>query len=217
VPGHGYNTWVGDAVNIGWKIAAVEQGWASPDLLATYEPERRGVVEQTVETAVRNMQSLPTDLQNDAAAILAAKTVEFQSLGLVLGYTYAGSPVVQPGNARSEVDTETFVPTSDPGARLPHTWLPDGSSLFDQLGRSLTLVGPVHVFPDEVAELVRDAYALRIPLTLVEPPDTYPWHDEFLLVRPAHRRARRQVLRDIDLAHVTGRGRLSPSRGRTPV
>jgi 2-polyprenyl-6-methoxyphenol hydroxylase-like FAD-dependent oxidoreductase len=49
--GHGFNTCVGDAVNIAWKIAAVEQGWASPELLDSYEPERRGVVEQTVASA----------------------------------------------------------------------------------------------------------------------------------------------------------------------
>ena len=35
--GHGFNTSVGDAVNISWKIAAVENGWAPPELLASYE------------------------------------------------------------------------------------------------------------------------------------------------------------------------------------
>src|SRR6202044_1253943 len=95
--GHGFNTSVGDAVNIAWKIAAVEQGWASPDLLASYEPERRGVVEQTVASAAANMRSLSRDLPCDEQAIQAAKRSEFHSLGLVLGYSYAGSPVIQPG------------------------------------------------------------------------------------------------------------------------
>ncbi len=39
--GHGFNTSVGDAVNIAWKIAAVEHGWAPPELLAGYKPELR--------------------------------------------------------------------------------------------------------------------------------------------------------------------------------
>ena len=195
-----------------------EQGWASPALLSSYEPERRSVVEQTVATAMHNMRALPTDLQDDAEAILAAKTVEFHSLGLVLGYTYTGSPVVQPGNPPTDVDTVTFVPTTDPGARLPHSWLPDGSSLFDQLGRALTLIGPARAFPDEVAELVRDADTLGITLTLVEAPDTYPWHDEFLLVRPdQHIAWRADTPHDIDLAHVTGRAPLNPLPGRTPA
>ena len=60
--GHGFNTSVGDAVNVAWKIAAVEQGWAPASLLASYEPERRGVVEQTVASAAANMRSLARDL-----------------------------------------------------------------------------------------------------------------------------------------------------------
>ena len=32
--GHGFNTGIGDAVNIGWKLAAVLQGWAPPVALA---------------------------------------------------------------------------------------------------------------------------------------------------------------------------------------
>ncbi|GLX09809.1 hypothetical protein Misp03_67350 [Microbispora sp. NBRC 16548] len=34
--GHGFNTCVGDAVNIGWKLAAVLGGWAPESLLGSY-------------------------------------------------------------------------------------------------------------------------------------------------------------------------------------
>ena len=71
--GHGFNTSVGDAVNIAWKIAAVEHGWAAPGLLASYDAERRGVVEQTVASAESNMRSLAGDLPPDAAAIQAGQ------------------------------------------------------------------------------------------------------------------------------------------------
>jgi 2-polyprenyl-6-methoxyphenol hydroxylase-like FAD-dependent oxidoreductase len=71
--GHGFNTSVGDAVNVAWKIAAVEQGWAPASLLASYEPERRGVIEQTVASAAANMRSLARDLPPDERAIQAAK------------------------------------------------------------------------------------------------------------------------------------------------
>ncbi len=46
--GHGFNTCVGDAVNIGWKLAAVLQGWGGSGLLDSYEPERRPVAAQTI-------------------------------------------------------------------------------------------------------------------------------------------------------------------------
>ena len=79
--GHGFNTSVGDAVNVAWKIAAVEHGWAPPGLLASYEPERRGVIEQTVASAAANMRSLARDLPRDGQAIQRAKRSEFHSLG----------------------------------------------------------------------------------------------------------------------------------------
>ena len=184
--GHGFNTCVGDAVNIAWKIAAVEAGWAPPELLASYEPERRGVAEQTVASAESNMQAGANVLPRDAAAIQRAKASEFYSLGLVLGYSYAGSPVIQPGAAparRSSGDVTSYTPSAEPGARLPHHWLPDGSSLYDRLGPGFTLLGPPGLAA-AAADLAARAARRRIPLTVIEAPPDYPWREEFLLIRP---------------------------------
>src|SRR5262245_64461996 len=41
--GLGMNTGIGDVMNLGWKLAAVHQGWAGPNLLASYEIERRPI------------------------------------------------------------------------------------------------------------------------------------------------------------------------------
>jgi len=208
--GHGFNTCVGDAVNIGWKIAAVEQGWAPPALLASYDPERRGVVEQTVASAASHLGRLAGDLPADADAIQRAKHPEFHSLGLVLGYSYAGSPVIQPSACtRPASDLSRFTPAADPGARLPHAWLPDGSSLYDHLGRGLTLVGPVREHAAAVTALAARAAARSIPLTLREPPPGYPWRTEFLLVRPdQHIAWRSDDPAGIDLGVVTGAERI---------
>ena len=94
--GHGFNTSVGDSVNIAWKIAAVLQGWAPQRLLASYEPERRDVVEQTVASAGSHLRNLAGDLAQDEETIQRLKSPEFFSLGLVLGYSYAGSPIIAP-------------------------------------------------------------------------------------------------------------------------
>ena len=202
--GHGFNTCVGDAVNIAWKIAAVEQGWGGSGLLASYESERRGVIEQTVASAASNMTSLAGDLPREEQAIRRAKRAEFYSLGLVLGYTYAGSPVIQPGGGHSPgAEVSGYTPTSEPGARLPHCWLPDGASLFDRLGDGFTLVGPVSDGSHGVAGLVERARSRGIALSLVEPPESYPWRDECLLVRPDQHiawRARDPADFDLDLA-----------------
>ena len=36
-------TGIADAVDIGWKLAAIIQGWGGPRLLDSYEPERQPV------------------------------------------------------------------------------------------------------------------------------------------------------------------------------
>jgi 2-polyprenyl-6-methoxyphenol hydroxylase-like FAD-dependent oxidoreductase len=227
--GHGFNTSVGDAVNVAWKIAAVEQGWAPPGLLDSYEPERRGVIEQTVASAAANMRSLSRDLPCDEQAIQAAKRSEFHSLGLVLGYSYAGSPVIQPGTGpvpgtaggagddpgTAGGDVSSYTPGTVPGARLPHAWLPGGSSLYDRLGAGFTLLGPAAEDDPAVAALQDRARRRGIPLAVLRSPPGYPWSREFLLVRPdQHIAWRAGDAADIDLDLVTGH----PGRpGRKPA
>jgi hypothetical protein len=211
--GHGFNTSVGDAVNIAWKIAAVEHGWAPPELLETYEGERRGVVEQTVASARENLQALAGDLAPDALAVQRAKRSEFHSLGLVLGYTYADSPISQPNqhaNSISPREVCEYTPSTEPGARLPHAWLPDGASLYDRLGQGFTLLGPEQPNP---SRLQRHAQSLGIPLAVLAPPEPYPWREQFLLVRPDQHIAWRSTdPGEIDIAHAAGRTLAAPAQ-----
>ena len=46
--GPGLNLGLQDAVNLGWKLAAVLNGQVGPDLLATYEAERRPAAERVI-------------------------------------------------------------------------------------------------------------------------------------------------------------------------
>ncbi len=154
--GHGYNTCIGDAVNIAWKLAAVLQGWAGPALLDSYEPERRPVAGRTIEAASAQESQLAPAFahaeldadtpagarrRDEVAAALAGKRGEFHSLGLVLGYHYADSPtVVDDGSPVPPDEDLRYHGSARPGARLPHHWLPDGSSLFDHLGPGFTLL-----------------------------------------------------------------------------
>ena len=52
--GHGMNTGIQDAFNLGWKLALVCRGEAGPDLLDTYETERRPVAETVVRLRCRH-------------------------------------------------------------------------------------------------------------------------------------------------------------------
>ncbi|GAB3243189.1 FAD-dependent monooxygenase [Mycolicibacterium hippocampi] len=49
VGAQGMNTGIADAMNLGWKLAAVAQGTAPPELLATYATERAPVAARLVE------------------------------------------------------------------------------------------------------------------------------------------------------------------------
>jgi 2-polyprenyl-6-methoxyphenol hydroxylase-like FAD-dependent oxidoreductase len=182
--GHGFNTGIGDAVNIGWKLAAVLNGWAPASLLDSYEAERRPVAARTIEAARRNMgAALAGELADprltgtgaEFAAIMPAvaevvqrtKYAEFHSLGLVLGTAYPRSPIVAPepatppGSVRAD-DDSVYVPSAAPGHRLPHVWLSRTESLYDRLGPGYSLLGDLTA---PVAGQLRAAAArLGIPL-----------------------------------------------------
>ena len=46
--GQGMNTGMGDAFNLAWKLALVINGWAKPELLESYEAERRPVAQSVI-------------------------------------------------------------------------------------------------------------------------------------------------------------------------
>jgi hypothetical protein len=113
-------------------------------------------------------------------------------------------------------DATSYTPTTEPGGRLPHWWLADGSSLYDHLGRRFTLVCPQ---PDDaVAALRQRARDRRIPLTVLHPPPSYPWADEFLLVRPdQHIAWRAGNPYDIDIEAAVGHRVDAPRRRNTAI
>jgi 2-polyprenyl-6-methoxyphenol hydroxylase-like FAD-dependent oxidoreductase len=149
--GHGFNTGVGDAVNLGWKLAAVLHGWAPAELLDSYEAERRPVAADTIRIAGQNARTLASELASEAlmsgpeafAAVRPAaaevvqrmKHIEFHCLGLVLGYGYG------PRAAEQTADGSDFQPVAAAGNRLPHHWLAPGDSLYDHLGTGFAVLG----------------------------------------------------------------------------
>jgi 2-polyprenyl-6-methoxyphenol hydroxylase-like FAD-dependent oxidoreductase len=50
--GLGMNTGLGDAINLGWKLAGVLDGWAEPAILDSYDPERRPICHRAMEGAL---------------------------------------------------------------------------------------------------------------------------------------------------------------------
>ena len=195
--GHGLNTGLGDAVDLGWKLAAVIEGWGGPSMLESYEAERRPVQTAVIEAAVENMKVLATDLVTEDidapgargdrarrrahANIQATKHAEFHSLSLVLDLAYDRSPIVvaadqprpAPGAAR-------------PGARLPHAWLGPGQSLYDELHDGLSLLVLAGGHERDVAAFAGAAREVQAPLGVLDLAGRglHGYGAELVLVRP---------------------------------
>lgn len=184
--GYGMNMGVSDAVDLGWKLAAVLQGWGGTALLASYEEERRPVHAWVMAEAVANHATLGNQLvapgmeadtpegarlrQQIGARIQAAKLREFVTLGVVLGYQYDGSAlVVADDSSAPESDFINYVPSSRPGHLAPHAWLHDGSSLYDHFGAGFTLLATSAAQASDIERLRHDAHRCRVPLTLLQP------------------------------------------------
>lgn len=183
--GYGMNMGVGDGVDIGWKIAAMLEGWGGPRLIDSYEAERRPVHRAVLDEAMANyaiyVAPVPREIEDDTPegaairekvgdGIRASKAREFNTLGTVLGLGYHGSPIViSESGPLPPHDSEVYVPSARPGFLAPHAWLSDGRSLYDLFESGFSLVIAQDADPSEVAKARDEALALGVPLTLVEP------------------------------------------------
>ena len=182
--GFGMNMGIADGVDIGWKIAAVEQGWGGGALLDSYEAERRPAHEYVLDEAEANHSVLANQLVRDgiedegpagdkvradiAQIVGREKAAEFYALGVVLGYCYQDSPVVvDDGTVASWKRSRDYVPAAIPGCLAPHRWL-DDTSLYDLFGVGFTLLVLSQGHSDDVASARADAKRAGTPLTVVE-------------------------------------------------
>ena len=208
---YGLNTGLEDAVNLGWKLAAVLEGWGGPRLLDSYEQERRPVFTGTAEMI---SQGIAKD-----AAFLARYSphrdrAEFELAwsGLTGGETappwyephYEGSPVVWgPAGAAGGVCGPHSC-RARAGHHLAPVALSAGGNVFERLAGGFTLVALTgeqwhageqrHAGPDRhtgpertAAGFLAAASALRVPLRVIT--DTFEgqragYGRRFILVRP---------------------------------
>ncbi len=147
--GYGINTGFEDARNLGWKLAAVLEGWAGPGLLDSYDLERRPVFESTARDFIRNFIEVdrqflhdhdPVRDQADFDAAWAERAAG--SPAEIQGFEphYEGSTIVLgPANGGcSAAGTHQF--TARPGHHLAPQLGADGADLFDKLGPGYSLL-----------------------------------------------------------------------------
>ena len=201
--GYGMNMGVADGVDLGWKLAAVLQGWGGAALLNSYEQERRPVHQYVMDEAVANHAVLsnrlwqtgmeePTEQgatvrRQVGARIQAAKVREFKTLGVVLGYRYDESPVIAYDDSRPPPrDYFNYRPSARPGCLAPHVWLSDGTSLYDHFGAGFTLLASCPE-PAAIERAKESAQAANVPFKVLSPPDSALadlYQARYVLVRP---------------------------------
>jgi 2-polyprenyl-6-methoxyphenol hydroxylase-like FAD-dependent oxidoreductase len=149
--GLGMNTGVGDAFDLSWKLAATLEGWGGPELLDSYEIERRQVGERNIGASRyatlghRKWRSQwRPEIGDDTATGRAvrdnlARVADIEQrkvnemIGAELGYRYVDSLIIDNIPGGPEHLLRDYRPTSWPGARLPHIWLEDGTPIQDRI------------------------------------------------------------------------------------
>lgn len=123
IGGQGMNTGIQDAVNLAWKLALVVQGRARPELLDSYQAERRAVADGVVKATDRATQvatlrnPIARGLRDRLAGVLGSLEVvqrraARQASGVAIDY--AASPIV--GEARDGLLSARLggAPTEEP-------------------------------------------------------------------------------------------------------
>ncbi len=224
--GFGMNAGVEDAVNLAWKLRATLEGWGGPQLLDSYEAERRAIGQLVAGSAAQifaDLYQIPVDApgfeaSDDAACALRAgigqhitarNQSEFDSIGMQLGTSYDSSPVVcYDGAAGPAFALDQYQESSRPGVRAPHLWRADGRALYDVLGNGYSLLRLGTDAP--AASALVAAFAGRgVPLTVCEVPEPEAtgkyegW--PLVLVRPDQHIAWRGCQDPVDAAAVAAR------------
>jgi 2-polyprenyl-6-methoxyphenol hydroxylase-like FAD-dependent oxidoreductase len=186
--GLGMNSGVGDAVDLAWKLDATLRGWGGPNLLASYEIERRQVGERNVAASryaslgrrkwrAEYRPSIRDDTPEGKAArehLVRVADVEQRKsnemIGAELGYRYAGSPIIADEPGAPEPEFREYLPTTWPGARLPHIWLHSHVAIQDRIGAGYTLLRLGGTREDGSA-LAQSMKALGAPLEILDIPD----------------------------------------------
>jgi 2-polyprenyl-6-methoxyphenol hydroxylase-like FAD-dependent oxidoreductase len=191
--GFGLNSGLEDAVNLGWKLAAVLEGWGGERLLDSYNAERQPIFVETGEYIAgwiehdrafldryrpdRDREEFEREWGKMAAGVAPPQAYEPH---------YEGSSVVMgPPNAVCSVHGGHSL-VARPGHHLSPRPLSSGRDVFEELGSGFTLLA-FGVEDQAIGAMEQAARSLRVPLNVIR--DSYEgerqaYDARLVLVRP---------------------------------
>ena len=207
--GMGLNTGVQDVHNLAWKLHEVMTGTQSVDFLNTYQSERRPIAERNAQASLENAfkmievflalgadpdpaisaaqfeTALATPSSRDAVLrAIENQSLHFDMLGLQIGYRYILDSSNSPIEPLTDATVRRYIPSSEPGNRLPHGWLLRNGATISSLDmipldQHVLIAGPDFVTEDS---------CIRIGLDVDDPSDW--WTSILMMPRNAALRVR---------------------------
>ncbi len=196
--GFGMNTGIGDVMNLGWKLAAMYQGWGGEHLLDTYDAERRPIGVRNSRIGIhcaarKDKWRIPADINEDTPEAEASRQRfgafiaeddkdEYATVGVQLGERYESQIVMKSSETPPADLWDRYESTDFPGCRAPHFVLPDGESLYDALAPDFGLIAFAGADCTAI-EIAAAAHGLPLRTVRVPTRDEQYRHD-LVLVRP---------------------------------
>ena len=174
--GQGLNLGLQDAVNLGWKLAAVLAGHAPETLLDTYHTERYPIAERVMQSTRAQVALARPGEHTEALRDVFAGLIKIDDVNHSLGKMIAGLDFRYPigdghpmvGRRVPDVDLKTSGGT----ARL-FTLLHAARPVLLELGGTNTLASIAADWPDRVDHISAVAQDNHMPRALVIRPDGY--------------------------------------------
>jgi tetracenomycin A2 monooxygenase-dioxygenase len=122
--GFGGNTGIQDAFNLAWKLEAVVNRAAGPELLDTYDEERRPIADATVEQSLARLQAW----FKDPSRRLPPPAPIVDDASVIFGYRYpAGAFIPDSAGSPPGMFEDPRHPSAAPGARAPQLIVTHGA------------------------------------------------------------------------------------------
>jgi 2-polyprenyl-6-methoxyphenol hydroxylase-like FAD-dependent oxidoreductase len=188
VGGQGMNTGIGDAVNLGWKLAAVVGGRAHASILDSYEQERIGFARQLVATTDRAFTGVTSTgavarlIRLHIVPMVMPLLFPFKAIRRLMFRRVSQTAIDYEGSSLSDGWTETV----QGGDRL--SWVEHAKGDEDNFVPLASLDWQVHVYGEASKAMQATCATRMLPLHVfpwrAEMQRTGLWRNAAYLVRP---------------------------------